>query len=1479
MTEFNPLSLTVNPNQRKFDPLAGAYAVPTTSVLQENRNRYLLPIITDKTKEEVDFLIDNGNISAPQNQALGDAEIARRNHVEQRLDQFMQEDTSYEDAVVELTEVISSDPFASRFIDPSIAATVLNSDDPLARRTFFNRLERVAMLQESMAKAMESASSDNFWTNLDFVDVVASSAPVYGNIITNNRIEAADRLIALVNSSLPPEEFQSEVDSILSEIAAQGVLTDDNRFLLEDLFALLPAGSNSEAASQRAWATFDTVASLTGLGALRNGVRSAEGVAKSTFETAEDAATLVARVREEPSEVRDLIVRAADEDNPVSSPVNPVNHMPSSVTPISQRVTRITAPEHQAISSLVEENEVLMRVRAVRGATAFDDEGIEALRTQLTAEARQGNRRVMDNDLFVDDADNIMYTERLGTSRGGYFATEQGAQRLAQQVGGVVTDLGESRYVVDLEANVPLSTDLFTATDVSDLGLGFWARFGSPGSQTTERLQSILLQTESIRSKIHDDLRNIMAKMDKSVSSSSKDALQRIRTSLRDDPRKSGRMEEYTRGEFIDEFREANGRSPTKAEEDYYNFLVEMDVTSWYITADSLFKEAAARGERILKIGDESRNVILRSPDDLEDFEMLYDLDTGKLRKADTLTEKQNIFTMADRLFEVEDGVFVQHVVSRNPKTRRLYHSDVLPYNAGGRRSYVDNSTKIFVKQESTQKLVDGTEVSAVPKTALGVKIPEEAATAVKELNNIIDEISPRLGKGSHYDQVRAMDDIDDVIRRNNTWNPSVTNKDELVDFFADYNLSFSRKFDQAADGDALSAGGARFLPGINDSTSYRELFRVKGNPRNGRRDRPLTSFGGDSAPVRPVIESSKENVVRTTAQRSEAAYVMSSVNGLVRAIDRMETLRATDKSLPRGLKGQYTLEDLNGLTIRGKLARLIDQDMIDTSTVAGKRLALEAKKIDFRLRQQPIYAQGLARLKNSLSDSLYGSGWTKTSSWMDQYSLDPITAMRSAAFQVFMGLGNIYQFILQSSQVISSTAIAGPRAAVGFAVYPVTRLLVGNGNEAVIKSFGRTLKPITGLTEDQFFEMVDMLRSDGRMVTSISVAELGEDAADVTGAGLWRSVKDIGLTPFREGELAARITAHNAAYMNYIKKFPDSSPRSTAGRRWIAREQDRYTHAMTSASRSPLQEMPFAQFLSYPWRVSEALMAGSLGGKRILSTKEKLSMATTHIAMFGAAGLGAGSIVDRLSAEKHLDGLTDKEYNFLRYGLLDAMLSQLVGTETALSDNLAYGQGVADLLSNTIDSNFLAVVAGPSGVVADTFVDHVANLVASLKTGSGDLVQQDFMTLARQLKSVDMAHNAYTAVTLGHYFSRNGRRLIDDDVDIHETIALAFGIPIAEYQEAYALRNVMYNHSQYEQQMAQRIERLFVGQLRAVEEGDMDAANTFQKQIAAVLLSVHENSPIQAQRIIDQMATDPNSYLDQTMVRAIQRDLTNRGE
>ena len=972
--------------------------------------------------------------------------------------------------------------------------------------------------------------------------------------------------------------------------------------------------------------------------------------------------------------------------------------------------------------------------------------------------------------------------------------------------------------------------------------------------------------------------------MEKTVDKRAKASVETVRNRLRDHPSESSRMTEYTPQEFREKFREVNGRVPTPAEENYYNFLVEMDVTSWYADADPLFKEAVSRGGRILKLPTwkgtelEDFRVLSRKVDEIDKDELVFDLDTNKFRRAEELSDKHNLFTMADELYEIKKGKFTAHVATKNPKSRRLYHTDVLPYNAGGRRSYVPNSTKLFVKQEQTATLADGRQVAATPRTALGVKTAKEAQIAVREINDIIDEIIPRLSPdGDEYQQVRAMD-LDDVINRNNTWNKNITNTDELVDFFESYRLSFSRKMDYAADGDSLSAGGRRYLPGITADTTYGNIMRVAARPKNGRRDRPLVSFGGDQAPVHPTIYSSKQNVVRATAKRSEAAYLMASVNGLMRTIATMESGRAANKALPRALKGQYSMEDFRNLTLKGKIAKILKEDMIDTSTVEGKRLKLEAKKIDFRLRQQPGYAQPMENLKNDLSDALYGAGWTKTSSWMDAHSFDPLTAMRSAAFHVFMGLGNVYQFFLQASQIVTGIIpIAGMNGAIGGAAAPFIRFLVANGHENVIRAFGRRLKPITGLNEDQFFEMVDMLRQDGRMITSVSVAELGEDAVDVTGTGLLKKVGDLGLIPFREGELTARIAAHAAAYMNYLKKFPDGNPRSVQGRRWIAREQDIYTQSMTSASRSPLQEYPFAQFLSYPWRMTEAIFAGSFGGKAILTFEQKSRLVATHLAMFGAAGLGLGSVMDRQSQKGNLDFLSDDMYHAFRYGLNDVILSSLLGTKTSLSDNLAYAQGVATFVSNFIDATTIPAIFGPSGAVADSFTKNVFQFFASLKTGSGELIKQDFMTLARQLKSVDMSHNLYTAVTLGHYFSRNGRRIMDDDVDVHETIALAFGIPIAEYQEAYSLRNTMYNDSQYEKRMGERIERMHVGLIRSIREGDLAAADEFQKQIASFLLAIHETSPLQAQRILSNMDRDSSSYLDQTYVEAIRRDLLDR--
>lgn len=1476
MAEFNPFNKGVEPVTREYNPLRNIQAAREVSRNPE-RDRVLLPLATGLPQEEVDQRIATGQGNQLVQTARQNAITNQWTRVERTLDRNFQEGVPPEESLTQLSELVSQNPFVGRFIDPVVMSTIMRSDNDLAKRSYLDRLQRVLILSDAISNRFQSASEEGFLNKaIDFIDTLVA-VPVYANIAANRRAEFAGEITRLLDSDIDPEAFADRINEMFNEVADQGWLTNENQFLLYELFELIPEGGEGPAATGQAlWATFDTVAGLTGLaGTVRAGVDIGKGMARGMAEVSTDAATLAARTGADAEQVQQLIAEAAVRDVP-GSPVDPVNHMPSVVTPLNRRYSQLTPAESVARDELESTNPYIRNTFAsiARGGQAVDDALLAQLRADRVFRSEESGRRaVIDYDLVVDQLDNVFYVETFGTKKGGNFTRLADATRLADQVGGKVVQVGEGQFQVRLTMPVGYTPDMFRKTNIEELGDGFWARMGSPASQTTPDLDSILKQTEAIQTKLVENFKAEFTRISKLTNSAGRNSVGKVFDDLRDGDN-AWRRPYFSVDEFKSRFFSLNGRDPTPQELEYATAVQNLNNLDYFIKADGLFKEAASRNTRVLRIGETDNLVMTSKVEDLPEGNEVWDLEAKELVSKDRLSAKHNVFSMASDLYKTPDGKWVQYVATKKPTTRRIYHSDVMPYNAGGPRLYSPQGMKFFVKQEGERTLASGRQVKETPKTFLGVRLQEEAQATVEQVNNIIEEINTKLGPvprtlDETYEAMKAAD-FDDVIRRNNEWNVNIQTTDDLIEFFSDNMIDPRTKVDWARDGDPIGDLVASFAP---RNATYADVFRLSANRKLGRRNKPLSTYGGMPARSRPAIESIKRSVLSSVAQKSEAAYLTAAAQGVIKEVMHLENLHKANPSRARVLNGRVALNELSGLTLKGKLAKLYE-GLADTAE--GRKLKLEIDKISFRTAVDDPVRSGFQWLKNHFADTMYSRlGDTKVGNWMDDYSSDPFTAARRYTFHGLLGVLAPDQYLVQASQMFNIIGIHPVNGIKGAAMYPALRFLVRNGQEPVIRAWGKRLESITGLTEDQFTEMVQMLRQDGRLVTGVSVAELQDD---IRPGGMFENALNKGLFFFNEGELVGRITAHTTAYMSHVGKHPTIPPSSQQGRRMIFREQDRLTASMTSASKSPFQNLPFAQFLSYSWRMSEQIFSFSKN-KSILNTREKIQLATAHTAIFGLAGIpAAGAILDYYYSRYGIE-VDQQTYTAMRYGVLDTMLSYVTGTDTAMSNRLAWATGATETIRNMMNMNFVEAITGPSGSVSSDVFSHLTNLIGSVTIGSSELIQADLNQLARNIKSYDMAHNVYWATVLGNYYSRSGRGIVDDDVDANERVALAMGIPLQDYIERNVLDRLSYADSRFEKRTANDIFRLLTSAQRHIELGEFGEAKVFEDQVAVMLDAVRMHDPMQAERILRQMPSSFESLIAQTLLREIERGRFTREE
>lgn len=215
--------------------------------------------------------------------------------------------------------------------------------------------------------------------------------------------------------------------------------------------------------------------------------------------------------------------------------------------------------------------------------------------------------------------------------------------------------------------------------------------------------------------------------------------------------------------------------------------------------------------------------------------------------------------------------------------------------------------------------------------------------------------------------------------------------------------------------------------------------------------------------------------------------------------------------------------------------------------------------------------------------------------------------------FQFRMGLYNPVQLFLQASGQLTTIAIAGPRN--GMLAYGAKHLmhpLVFTGRRDLVNHMAGLATRI-GWDRRQFEECFDgMMRSGWH-----NVDDTFADLSDYVRTGqttLGKKIGTRGLVFFNHGERANRITAWNAAYLEWRTANPVGAMDDDVLKR-IMNRADLFTLNMTRASAAAFQQGWTAfptQFMSYQMRTME-LLAG-----QEIDRAAKLRLLGMNSAMYG---------------------------------------------------------------------------------------------------------------------------------------------------------------------------------------------------------------------------------------------------------------------
>jgi DNA-binding phage protein len=1121
------------------------------------------------------------------------------------------------------------------------------------------------------------------------------------------------------------------------------------------------------------------------------------------------------------------------------------------------------------VSRILLENKIIKDLQTFYKNNAIGkvipEESVKRLASETAALiGKKFGNPIYDADHIGDDLGNYTVIVQFGRATDGqpYKATSKGnpsvgAKEAAKRSGGELVPVDDGKgFVIQLRENLNLAKeikgidDIFegamalergTARNMINDVLGGVGRFISNASERGLRNTTELAQLGEGAASAIGKLVKETARPIEALNNTDRAALAFITRNLRDNPLESARRGWYSVEEFSNKYLEFTGREATQGVKDAYSAVVEISDAAYYLQASNIMQRYIQKGYRAVKLPNgfrvPAKNIGKAS---VPENARILDVVDNQVTYKEFVAPNTDIW----RLDKTYEGV---EYVIRPKNVDALDPSDVLGYNAGGPRT--NPNARWFV--------VAGDYNKGRLKTWLSAFTEEDVTKAIGEINTILAN--------------RGKANIDDIVKENNSWNPSVETFDDF-EFFArenNWDLNTTSQLQKKERNVALSSadGDDDVFNGMAAGDFIENDMR--------RSDSVLPHFGG----LKNTNFDPTENVVAgINGAINEFSYRAYTVNSMVSWVKRAK--RVSGIKLPSNVPENDYYNQFMGAQFTGSGSEVTR--MKELWTIDRRRMRVK--------RADEI---AMINLGKSVANFVYrGTG-------KEIDFNDPTNFMLKVGFLSKFGFLNPKQLIIQAHHTTSIVAISpthGPRGAGlallmrGMYIWP----------EMAEKGLSRIAKRYN-LNEDQLKEIMEYVRSSGRADLDTEIAELntgygrgisgfaGEDYTPSKLASAWAATRktaskgvELSLLPFREGDRLARMTGTYTAILEYMAKNPGASILTEQARRQIARRDHALNFHMSSISNSPWQQgvlrLP-TQWLSHTIRSMETVFNG-----KELTRKERAYLGAVLIPMYGAAGFGFANAADYI-AEK-LNMPTDHEYfTFMKWGLIDGLADVLMTDEkgrvgTGLTTSLAPMGQVRETLRLINEGRFLEVGLGPSGGIGGDIISSLWNGIVNLTDGNGTLVKEDVIKTFRNISTLDYAAKAIGIRNNGLYRSKSGAT-VPGEMTTTEAIMVALGFTPLKVQEFYSVKSSIYNDDKKLRKERRDINRLADKAHTMIKSGDPQQYEEGFKLLEALKLRIDLSgaSEINKMSLRKSLVTPLQDELPQLILKLRKNDKTAMAE
>jgi len=203
-------------------------------------------------------------------------------------------------------------------------------------------------------------------------------------------------------------------------------------------------------------------------------------------------------------------------------------------------------------------------------------------------------------------------------------------------------------------------------------------------------------------------------------------------------------------------------------------------------------------------------------------------------------------------------------------------------------------------------------------------------------------------------------------------------------------------------------------------------------------------------------------------------------------------------------------------------------------------------------------------------------------------------------------------------------------------------------------------------------------------------------------------------------------------------------------------------------------------------------------------------------------SGHMTGYIVEKMGYEADdPDAVT--AYNNLKYGLMDEVLSYLLGTETAYATRVAPIDQFFDVFQGFKEDSVLETLFGPSGAIVNDMRKPISNALGYIMTeGSWELLKDDAMQVARNISTVDKIFKVRELIDSGDYMSKTSKSPVRG-LGPNDALSVAFGATPAPVQNFYDFKDIQYKETAIVKETRTRLQQKARVALNLLNSGSKD--------------------------------------------------------